>query len=133
MKKQILAGLFILSTIALAHPTRVHGTPKYTKNYEYFHHEGFKGGKMFNCLTPQLQKEFRRTNLDIREKEIQVKKLLLDDKIDWNKVEDLNKEIALERAQLKTKLQKYFVENPIPEPARTRQIEEKPLKVQNKA
>ncbi|MCI6152727.1 hypothetical protein [Fusobacterium perfoetens] len=132
MKKQILAGLFILSTIALAHPTKIQGTHKYKKQFECSQYSNFKSKKMSNCLSPELQKEVKKTNLEIQEKEIQVKRLILEEKIDWNKVEELNKEIALERAKLKTKMQKYFVENPIPEPIKVRQVEENPLKVQNK-
>lgn len=120
MKKQILAGLFIISAISFALPPKgqTPGVPRHIRHFEYFHHDGLRIGRALEYLPPHLQKEFDLTNLNIEEKEIAVKKLLLEEKIDWNKISGINREIAILRADLKTKLQQYFIENPIPEPVR---------------
>ena len=52
--------------------------------------------------TPEMQKNM----IDIEQKQLDIKKAMLDDKVDWNKVEKLNKEIGEIRAKMQTEMMK---------------------------
>ncbi|MCX3066081.1 hypothetical protein OQE61_01055 [Cetobacterium somerae] len=52
--------------------------------------------------TPEMQKNM----IDIEQKELDIKKAMLDDKVDWSKVEKLNKEIGEIRAKMQTEMMK---------------------------
>lgn len=56
--------------------------------------------------TPEMQKSM----IDIEQKELDIKKEMLEDKVDWNKVEKLNKEIAQIKADIQTKVMKQHFE-----------------------
>ena len=52
--------------------------------------------------TPEMKKNMS----DIEQKKLDRKKAMLDDKVDWNKVEKLNKEIGEIRAKMQTEMMK---------------------------
>lgn len=56
--------------------------------------------------TPEMQKSM----IDIEQKELDIKKEMLEDKVDWSKVEKLNKEIAQIKADIQTKVMKQHFE-----------------------
>ena len=53
-------------------------------------------------MTPEMQKNM----IDIEQKQLDIKKAMLDDKVDWSKVEKLNKEIGEIRAKMQTEMMK---------------------------
>ena len=52
--------------------------------------------------TPEMQKNM----IDIEQKQLDIRKAMLDDKVDWSKVEKLNKEIGEIRAKMQTEMMK---------------------------
>ena len=52
--------------------------------------------------TPEMQKNM----IDIEQKQLDIKKAMLDDKVDLNKIEKLNKEIGEIRAKMQTEMMK---------------------------
>ena len=54
--------------------------------------------------TPEMQQQ----RIAMEEKRLDIKKELIKDKPDWNKVEKLNKEIALQQASAKTEKMKQM-------------------------
>ncbi|MDX8335253.1 hypothetical protein [Candidatus Cetobacterium colombiensis] len=58
-------------------------------------------------MTPEMQKNM----IDIEQKELDIRKAMLDDKVDWNKVEKLNKEIGEIRAKMQTDMMKKNYES----------------------
>ncbi|MGL5208908.1 hypothetical protein [Cetobacterium sp.] len=65
--------------------------------------------------TPEMQKNM----IDIEQKELDIKKAMLDDKVDWSKVEKLNKEIGEIRAKMQTEMMKNQYEMMKAAPAST--------------
>lgn len=57
-------------------------------------------------------KEIERNRIDIMEKRLELRKELIKDRPDWKKVERLNQEIALKRANNQTKMMKERMVNP---------------------
>lgn len=57
---------------------------------------------MMMYATPEMQKNM----IDIEQKELDIKKAMLEDKVDWNKVDKLNKEIGEIRAKMQTEMMK---------------------------
>ena len=53
-------------------------------------------------MTPEMQKDM----IDIQQKELDIKKEMLENKVDWNKVEKLNKEVGEIRAKMQTEMMK---------------------------
>lgn len=57
-------------------------------------------------------KEIERNRIDIMEKRLELRKELIKDRPDWKKVERLNQEIALKRANNHTIMMKERIVNP---------------------
>lgn len=57
-------------------------------------------------------KEIERNRIDIMEKRLELRKELIKDRPDWKKVERLNQEIALKRANNQTIMMKEKMVNP---------------------
>lgn len=57
-------------------------------------------------------KEIERNRIDIMEKRLELRKELIKDRPDWKKVERLNQEIALKRANNQTIMMKERMVNP---------------------
>lgn len=57
-------------------------------------------------------KEIERNRIDIMEKRLELRKELIKDRLDWKKVERLNQEIALKRANNHTIMMKERMVNP---------------------
>ena len=129
MKKYFLIGSFIISTFTFAASHDSHqnhsqqnmmndnmpammqsqGTdcPKCNMMQNMTQMPGWKADKKMmksNMMyaTPEMQKNM----IDIEQKELDIKKAMLDDKVDWNKVEKLNKEIGEIRAKMQTEMMK---------------------------
>ncbi|MCQ8211235.1 hypothetical protein NON08_01455 [Cetobacterium somerae] len=128
MKKYFLIGSFIISafTFAASHDSHQNHSqqnmmndnnmpmmqsqencPKCNMMQNMSQMPGWKADKKMmksNMMyaTPEMQKNM----IDIEQKELDIKKAMLDDKVDWNKVEKLNKEIGEIRAKMQTEMMK---------------------------
>lgn len=63
-----------------------------------------------NMMTPEMKKEMKQKMIAIDEKELEVKKALAEDKIDWDKVGKLNRELADMKADMQTEMMKTHYE-----------------------
>lgn len=122
MKKLLVVGTLILSAGAFAaggHSGHSGNGKKVAGNNNGCTMMGGKtGGRMMANLTPEQQKVMQRDMIAIQEKQLEVRKAMAEDKVDWNKVEKLNKEVANLRATHKTQMMKYMAENPQTVPAK---------------
>lgn len=59
-----------------------------------------------SMMTPEMQKEMQQKMIAMDEKELEIKKALAEDKIDWDKVGKLNKELADMKADMQTQMMK---------------------------
>lgn len=120
MKKLLMVGMLIISAGAFA-------APHHTEQQGMGMGQGMmmdncqmtgngKGAQMYNNmmsnLTPEQKKEMQKEMVQIQEKRLEVKKAMLEDKVDWTKVEKLNKEIGEIQAKHKTQMMKYMAEHP---------------------
>ena len=118
MKKYVLVCSFILSafTFAASHDANnpqnnapaVNNCPHHNMMMQNMTQmPGWKADKKMmksNMMyaTPEMQKNM----IDIEQKELDIKKAMLEDKVDWSKVEKLNKEIGEMRANMQTEIMK---------------------------
>jgi hypothetical protein len=90
MNKRIFSiGILALSLgmAGFANPNPNNGKPNMPKR-----------NRQERVISPEMQKQ----RIAMEEKMLDIKKEMIKDKPDWNKVEKLNREIALERASAKT-------------------------------
>lgn len=79
------------------------------------HHNGYGNGdyKKYHC-SPNIERaefhkksfEFKKLGVSLDEKRLELRKELLNEKPDWNKIEKINNDIALEKSKFKTKMMK---------------------------
>ncbi|MBC2855566.1 hypothetical protein H3N56_03525 [Cetobacterium sp. 2A] len=120
MKKMLIVGTLVLSalTFAKGHGDmggRNMGTMTTACNMQGM--SGMGKGHSRMILTPEQQKLRSENSIAIQEKKLQVKKLLLNEKVDWTKVENVNKDIAILQAKQRTEMMKIrntAMANPMP-------------------
>ena len=61
-------------------------------------------------MTTELRKKIDNYTLDIKQKELDLRREMLGDSVDWTKVDKLNKELAESKANLQTELMKNHYE-----------------------
>lgn len=94
MKKIIIGSLMILAITSTAFAGMHHkDNVKYNSNSSTH--------KMRNC-DYRRDSRTERDRIQIEEKKLEVRKELLNEKPDWNKIEKLNIDIATQEAKLKT-------------------------------
>ncbi|MGL4357833.1 hypothetical protein [Cetobacterium sp.] len=71
---------------------------------------GGKGMMASKMMTPEMKKDMQMQKIAIQEKELEISKTLAQDKIDWAKVEQLNRDIAHIRATNETKMMQMHYE-----------------------
>lgn len=71
---------------------------------------GGKGMMTSKMMTPEMKKDMQMQKIAIQEKELELSKALAQDKIDWAKVEQLNRDIAHIRATNETKMMQMHYE-----------------------
>ncbi|MGL5277716.1 MAG: hypothetical protein ACRC8M_01365 [Cetobacterium sp.] len=71
---------------------------------------GAMGKKMMKNNMMNMTPEMQKNMIDIEQKQLDIKKAMLDEKVDWNKVEKLNKEIGEIRAKMQTEMMKNHYE-----------------------
>ena len=99
MNKRIFSiGILALSLgmAGFANPNSNNGKPNMPKR-----------NRQERVISPEMQKQ----RIAMEEKMLDIKKEMIKDKPDWNKVEKLNREIALERASAKTERLKQMKAN----------------------
>lgn len=74
-----------------------------------------KGGMMQNCScpmmkNPEMKKEMAKQQIQVEEKQLELHKALAEDKIDWNKVGKINRELSDIKADNETKMWKMHSE-----------------------
>ncbi|MGL5123172.1 MAG: hypothetical protein ACRC6K_03290 [Fusobacteriaceae bacterium] len=117
MKKMLLIGVLALGTLTFANSFGTHG--RGYKNSEYGHHNnsgyehqngtGMMGNTRFGRRT--LTREEQQNRIIIQEKRIAIRKLMLNDNVDWKAVEKINLEIAQMQAKNRTVMMKEGYDN----------------------
>lgn len=99
MKKLTIVGIMIFALGATAF-ARGH------QNWEGVHHteRHYRSSNCGQWQDVRRSPELERTRLVIDEKRLEVRKELVKDKPDWNKIERLNNEIAVEHGRARTSM-----------------------------
>lgn len=112
MKKYVLVCSFIISafTFAASHDNHQNHVQQNTMNdmpmMQSQNNNCPKCKKMMKNNMMNTTPEMQKNMIDIEQKQLDIKKAMLDDKVDWNKVEKLNKEIGEIRAKMQTEMMK---------------------------
>lgn len=103
MKRFIIGSLMVL-TIGTSVFAGVHHN-SYRNETRKGHHSHYKKE---NC---RINPDNERMRILTAEKRLEIRKELLNEKPDWNKIERLNTEIAVKKSQATTERMKYRFEN----------------------
>lgn len=110
MKKYVLICSFIISafTFAASHDKHKDSSQQNAVcncNSPMMQIPGWKGDeKLMKSSMMYVAPEMQKNMIEIEQKELDIKKALLDDKVDWNKVGKLNKEIGEIKANIRTEV-----------------------------
>lgn len=115
MKKILILGLIFISTVVFSHMYGGYGHMQggYGMQGSYR-----SGSGMYQTLTPEqqeklnlLENELYKTRsvyiADIQTKQLEIERLMLQDNVDWKKVERLNEEISKLQAKMATETMKH--------------------------
>lgn len=80
----------------------------YSRGYHHNNNNGY--GYCDNYDNFRGNKEIQANRIDISERKLEIRREMLKDTPDWNKIEKLNQEIALKRAENKTMLMRERME-----------------------
>ena len=98
--KRLLIGSLMLLAVGTTAFAGIHHRREEPREW-HRHHYSKNIERADNC---RRSFEFRKMEISIDEKRLEIRKELLNDKPDWNKVQKLNDDIALERSKYKTDL-----------------------------
>ncbi len=115
MKKILILGLVLISTVVFSHMYGGYGHMRSGYGMQGGHGTG---SRMYQTLTPDqqeklnlLENELYKTRslymTDIQTKQLEVERLILQDNVEWKKVEKLNEEISRLRAKMATETMKH--------------------------
>ena len=104
MKRFIIGSLMVL-TIGTSAFAGIHYYEGYRNEAGRGHHHHYRRE---NC---RINPDNERMRILMAEKRLEIRKELLNEKPDWNKIEKLNTEIAVKRSQCITENMKYRFEN----------------------
>ncbi|WP_291259437.1 hypothetical protein [Fusobacterium sp.] len=112
----ILAGAItlLMGTVAFGRDfdrdnLRNEQTTSHHRTYSRGHH-GNNHGYCDNYDNFRGNREFQENRIDISEKQLDIRREMLKDSPDWNKIEKLNQEIGLKRAENRTMLMRERME-----------------------
>jgi hypothetical protein len=109
MKKKIIIGLLMVSALSFGATTSTTST-----NFQ----RGNNGNYMMSQLSEKQQTEFAKEmqvrrdsrykeGLEVRTKQLELEKLLVEDKVNWKSVEKINKEVYAMKAEQSFEGMKY--------------------------
>ena len=104
MKRFIIGSLMAL-TIGTSAFARIHHYEGYRNEAGRGHHHHYRRE---NC---RINPDNERMRILMAEKRLEIRKELLNEEPDWNKIEKLNTEIAVKKSQAVTERMKYRFEN----------------------
>lgn len=132
MKKLLTVGLLVISASAFAF-----GGHHYTENGHHYtriisndgerticevrtsHRMDGRHRDMMRNMPKHLSDSLEKTRIEISQRKLNIRRLFLEDPVDWKKVEEENTQIGILQGQMKTKIQRYMMEEegkPIPKP-----------------
>lgn len=123
-KKNILIGLTLISALSFAQEKDFNSNEKLTPNakieYNSQMNNKSKQNKMVHRksmrkinLPKDLKLTLDKKRITMQELDLSIKKILLEDNVDWNKVLETNKKISSIQAEIRTSLQKFRHNNKI--------------------
>ena len=102
--KRFLIGSLIALTIGTSAFAGIHHNG-HRNEVRRVHHKNYKRE---NC---RIKPDNERMRILMAEKRLEIRKELLNEKPDWNKIEKINTEIAVKKSQALTERMKYRFEN----------------------
>ena len=102
--KRFLIGSLIALTIGTSAFAGIHHNG-HRNEVRRVHHKNYKRE---NC---RINPDNERMRILMAEKRLEIRKELLNEKPDWNKIEKINTEIAVKKSQAATERMKYRFEN----------------------
>ena len=103
MKRFIIGSLMVLA-IGTSAFAGIH-------HYEGYRNEAGRGHHHYRRENCRINPDNERMRILMAEKRLEIRKELLNEKPDWNKIEKLNTEIAVKKSQCITENMKYRFEN----------------------
>lgn len=124
MKKLLVIGLLTVSASAFAY-----GGHHYTEirsedgvrticTVRTSHRMDGRHRDMMRNMPKDMRTSLEKTRLEISQRRLNIKKLFLEEPVDWKKVEEENKQIGILQGQMKTQIQKYMMSEPEPRPVK---------------
>lgn len=107
MKKLMIAGLMVLSITALGRSYNGEAGRGYHGNTAVYESLNEDQKAELNTLRDKAYAERQKYANEIQMKKLEVERLVIEDEVDWNKVEKLNGEIAELQAEMRTESLKY--------------------------
>jgi Spy/CpxP family protein refolding chaperone len=110
MKKKIVIGLLVISALSFG---AIKNTGNFNNGQSGRYHDQMMSQlseKQQDELTKDMLKEREKNykeGLELKTKQLELEKLLAEDKVNWKSVEKVNKEVALEQADQRLERMKY--------------------------
>ncbi len=116
MKKLLAIGLLTVSASAFAFGGEHHYTEVRSEDgmrtvctVRTSHKMNSRHRDMMRNMPKEMKNAIEKIKIEIKQRRLNIEKLLLEDPIDWKKVEDENKQIGILQGKLRTDVQKYMV------------------------
>ncbi len=109
MKKILIVGMLALGTMTFANSHENQKGHKRNTRHEECVMKNMEGNNFNKSMSGKKRiksKEEIKNNIEIQEKKIAIKKLMLNENIEWNQIEKINLEIAQLHAKNKTEMMK---------------------------
>lgn len=117
MKKYLVMGVLALSTIGFALGGEDYNNDnfnEYTKTHNFFkscNNDDYQNHMQTIKLTQAQQQTFKNYEIQIFEKELQITKIQNSRNVDWNQIEQLNRDIAEIEAKINTERMQIEYQN----------------------
>lgn len=123
MKKLLTVGLLVISASAFAF-----GGHHYTENGHHYtriisndgerticevrtsHRMDGRHRDMMRNMPKHLSDSLEKIRIEISQRKLNIRRLFLEDPVDWKKIEEENTQIGILQGQMKTKIQRYMME-----------------------
>lgn len=131
MKKLMVIGLLAISASAFAYGGGHHYTEIRSEDgtrtictVKTSHRMSGRHKSMMRDMPKQMRTALEKMRIEIRQRKLNIEKLLLEEPVDWKKVEDENRQIGILQGEMKTQIQKYMMTEA---PARNMENTPKPI------
>lgn len=132
MKKLLVIGILAMSASAFAFGGEHHYTEVRTQDgmrtictVRTSHKMNGRHREMMKNMPKEMRNSLDKTRIEIKQRRLNIEKLLLEEPVNWNKIEEENTQIGILQGKMKTQIQKYMMTE---RPVEQEKIQPKPMK-----